>query len=410
MYNKKDKEAIEAIIWAKYRAIKNSLNEKSRRRWAAAEARSYGHGGIALVMRATNISRTAINNGLTELANLSQEEGWQGVRKPGGGRKKITETQKDVLQVLRELVEPTEKGDPESPLKWTNKSTRNLQAAFNQRGIQLSHNTVYKLLRQEGYRMQANRKSLEDKVHPDRDAQFNYINASIQAVQHRGQPTISVDAKKKENIGNYKNNGREYRPKQDPLKVNGHDFTNPSLGKVAPYGVYDIGKNKGWVSVGVSADTAEFSVNAIRAWWYAMGSKMYVDAKELLITADCGGSNGNRVRLWKTSLQELSDELGLEIHVRHLPPGTSKWNKIEHRLFSYISMNWRGRPLLTRETVVNLISSTTTRKGLQVKAMLDENIYERGKKISNKELASINIKRADFHPEWNYTIFPRKAA
>ena len=390
----------------KYEALEPYLNEKSRRLWAATEALSYGYGGISLVSKATGISNTTIHKGIKEITDPSISRSKR-IRQIGGGRKKITKTKRGLRKAIISLVEATAKGDPMIPLKWTSKSTRKIVDALKQQGYEISHKTVGNMLHKLGYSLQANKKSLEGSSHPDRNAQFCYINESIADAQKRLQPAVSVDTKKKENIGTYKNSGKEYCQKGKPTKVYTHDFPDKRLGKVVPYGVYDIGKNKGWVSVGISSDTAEFSVNAIRTWWYKIGSEYYPDATELLITADCGGSNGNRVKLWKYELQQLSDELKLKIKVRHFPPGTSKWNKIEHKLFSYISKNWRGQPLLTRETVINLISNTNTRKGLVVKAVLDENQYEPGREISKKQMTALNIYGDDFHPEWNYTIIPR---
>lgn len=399
-------------IFRKYDAIKSCLTEKGRRLWAAAEAISYGRGGISLVCKAIGISNTTIHKGIKEITetDLSKKEKYKSettIRNKGGGRKKISKTQRGLNTVLKNLVEPTAKGDPENPLCWTSKSVRNLADELVAKNYQVSHRSVATLLKELGYSLQVNKKTLEKSSHADRDAQFNYINQSVLEMQKKKQPTISVDTKKKENIGNYKNNGQEYCLKGLPIEVNGHDFPDPQLGKVVPYGIYDIGQNKGWISVGISADTAEFAVNAIRTWWLKMGFQNYQEAKELLITADCGGSNGYRVKLWKFELQKLATEIGLKIHVRHFPPGSSKWNKIEHRLFSYVSKNWRGKPLLTREIIVNLISNTRTKTGLKVFSVLDENIYEVGKKISKAEFDSLNIKGDDFHPEWNYTISPR---
>jgi hypothetical protein len=304
-------------------------------------------------------------------------------------------------------VEPTAKGNPEISLRWTSKSVRNLASTLRSKGFSVCPQTVATLLRELDYSLQVNKKSLEKSAHQDRNTQFQYISDSVSRMQHNANPTISVDTKKKEIIGAYKNNGKELCKKGNPTLVQSHDFPDPRLGKVAPYGIYDIGKNKGWVSVGISSDTAEFAVNTIRTWWYKMGIFHYKQSKELLITADCGGSNGYRVRLWKIELQKFSNETGLSIHLRHFPPGTSKWNKIEHRLFSYISKNWRGKPLLTRETVVNLIAGTSTKTGLEVMAVLDENEYLSGKEVSDEEMASLNIQGDDFHPEWNYTIRPQ---
>jgi len=389
----------------KYSAIRPFLNEKGRRLWAAAESRFYGRGGIALICKATGLSSATVQKGLKELNNdpLSLTDR---VRKSGGGRKKSTDKQNGLIKAIESLVDPTAKGDPESPLRWTSKSVRNLADALENQGFNTSYRTVARLLSEMGYSLQANRKSLEKSSNEDRDAQFQYINETIKNSISSNIPAISVDTKKKENIGNFKNNGQELSQKGMPIKVNSHDFPDKRLGKVSPYGVYDIGKNKGWVSVGISTDTAEFAVNTIRTWWYRMGILNYPHASELIITADCGGSNGYRVRLWKLELQKFANETGLKINVRHYPPGTSKWNKIEHRLFSYISKNWRGKPLITRETVVNLIANTSTNAGLKIQAVLDENQYIKGKKVSKEELATINISGDSFHPEWNYSIMP----
>lgn len=392
-------------ITRKYAALHDCLTEKGKRLWAAAESLSYGHGGVLLVSQATNIARSTIHRGIKEIqkGNTSTEKG---VRKSGGGRKKLSEKQEKLMSSLDGLVEPTSRGDPETPLRWTCKSTRNLEKELQNQGYEVGYRTIAHLLHELEYSLQSNKKTLEGASHVDRNAQFEYINSSVIKLQKEGLPTISVDTKKKENIGNYKNNGQELCKKGHPTEVKGHDFIDNRLGKVAPYGIYDIGKNEGWVSVGISSDTAEFAVHSIRTWWYTMGAQSYENAKELLITADCGGSNGYRVRLWKYELQKLSDELNISIHVRHFPPGTSKWNKIEHRLFSYISKNWRGQPLLTRETVVNLISNTRTSTGLQVQAVLDENDYESGREICDDEFSALSIHGDEFHPEWNYTIRP----
>ncbi len=394
------------IVKKKFTAISDCLTEKGRRLWSAAEALSYGYGGVLLVNKATNISRTTIYQGIKEI-KLDSIQSEKGIRAKGGGRKKLKSIQPDLLERLNALVEPTSRGDPESALRWTCKSTRNIANELNTKGYHVSHMTVSTLLQELGYSLQANKKTLEGSRHEDRDAQFNYINTSVLMLQKAGQPTISVDTKKKEMIGEYKNPGKEFEKKSQPVKVNTHDFPDNRLGKVAPYGIYDIGKNKGWVSVGISSDTAEFAVNSIRTWWYKMGVFIYPSATELLITADCGGSNGNRVRLWKYELQKLADETNLKIHVRHFPPGTSKWNKIEHRLFSYITKNWRGRPLVSREAVVNLIANTKTSTGLEVCATLDENEYKKGRKVSDDDMFSLNINGDIFHPEWNYTLLPR---
>lgn len=393
------------IVARKYQMLSDCLTEKGKRLWAAAESLSYGHGGIFLVSQATKLARSTIHRGIKEIQDETSKS--KGIRKSGGGRKKSSLKQDRLIKALDALVEPTSRGDPESPLRWTCKSTRNLANELKRQGYEIGYRTTAALLHELEYSLQSNKKTLEGASHEDRNAQFCYINTSVTRLQGDGQPTISVDTKKKENIGNYKNNGRELCKKGKPIEVKGHDFIDKRLGKVVPYGIYDIGKNTGWVSVGISADTAEFAVNSIRTWWYTMGIHSYPNIKELLITADCGGSNGYRVRLWKYELQRLSDEMSLPIHIRHFPPGTSKWNKIEHRLFSYISQNWRGKPLLTRETVVNLIANTRTKTGLEVKAVLDENEYKSGREVSDEEIAALNIYGDEFHPEWNYTIKPR---
>lgn len=393
-------------IRLKYQAVHPYLNERGRRVWAAAEAAALGRGGISLVGQATGLSSATMAKGVKEF--YSSAPVGNRVRKKGGGRKKASVQQVGLIEAITQLVDPTAKGDPESPLRWTSKSVRNLEKALKTKGYKASYRTVARILHELGYSLQANKKSLEGTSHEDRDAQFHYINDTVLRMQKANQPAISVDTKKKENLGQYKNTGKEYAQKGSPLKVNTHDFPNPKLGKVAPYGVYDIGNNKGWVAVGISADTSQFAVNTIRTWWYAMGVKAYPRASDLVITADCGGSNGYRVRLWKLELQALADQTGLKIHVRHFPPGTSKWNKIEHRLFSYISKNWRGKPLVNIETVVNLIANTRTKQGLEVQAVLDSNDYRKGKKVSDVEMATINIQGDRFHPEWNYTINPRR--
>lgn len=388
----------------KYLAIKSCLSEKGRRLWAAVESRSYGRGGIILVCKATGISTTTIHKGLKELNTPELLTDNERVRRKGGGRKSLLDKYPKLLKELNSLVDPFTKGDPESPLRWTSKSTRKLAKSLQEKGFKISHNTVGLLLHNLGYSLQANKKTLENSNHPDRDEQFCYINKSVMDAQNKNQPAISVDTKKKELIGNYKNSGQEYMPKGKPIEVKGHDFIDKRLGKVVPYGIYDIGKNVGWVSVGISSDTSKFAVNTIRTWWLTDGIKRYPKATELTITADCGGSNGYRTRLWKLELQKLANELNLKIKVRHFPPGTSKWNKIEHRLFSYISKNWRGQPLINIETVINLIGNTTTTTGLTVTAVLDKNTYEKGIKVTDKDMDSINLIGDDFHPEWNYVI------
>lgn len=387
----------------KYDAIKSCLNEKGRRLWVAVEAKDYGYGGVTVLSEATEISRTTIHKGLKE---LNQPINKERVRAKGGGRKKLTEIYPGLLQSLDKLVEPTSKGDPENPLRWTSKSTRKLSEELAKQNYDISPTSTGQLLQELGYSLQANKKSLERGSHPDRNKQFELINDRVKVLQEASAPCLSVDTKKKENIGNYKNNGKEFQPKGRPLEVNGHDFPNKKLGKVIPYGIYDIGRNSGWVAVGISADTAQFAVNTIRSWWYSSGKKQYKNASTILITADCGGSNGYRLRLWKVELQKLATEIGVTIEVHHFPPGTSKWNKIEHRLFSYISKNWRGKPLINRETVVNLIGNTKTKTGLTVSATLDQNNYQKGIKVSDEELAEVKLVPDQFHPEWNYKIIP----
>lgn len=394
------------VIRGKFEVIDSCLSEKGKRLWAASEAISLGRGGPTFVSKATNISRTTIYKGIEEIQSETVSSGSK-IRKRGGGRRKLTEKNPGLLRALDALVEPTAKGDPETSLRWSCKSVRHLESALKIQGYQVSYGTVETLLKKLEYSLQANKKSLEKASHEDRNAQFQNINESVKNQHEKNQPVISVDTKKKENIGAYKNIGKEFCKKGKPIEVNTHDFPDARLGKVSPYGVYDIGANQGWVSVGISSDTAEFAVNTIRTWWYKMGLQQYPDAKELLITADCGGSNGYRVRLWKLELQKFADETGLQVNIRHFPPGTSKWNKIEHRMFSYISKNFRGRPLLTRETVVNLIANTTTKTGLRIQAVLDENEYAKGKEISDEEMAILNLYGDIFHPEWNYTIKPR---
>jgi transposase len=400
------------LIEAKYQVLAGRLDEATLRLWAAAEARSLGRGGVSLVARAVGLSRTTIHTGLAEI----EQEGAKApaaalprgrVRAAGGGRKKLTSLDASLLDDLDALVEPTARGDPSSPLRWTCKSTARLAEELNAQGHRVSPRSVHTLLTQLGYSLQSLRKSREGSQHPDRDAQFRHIAARVASYQRRGQPVISVDTKKKELIGDFKNAGREWQPAGEPEPVRVHDFIDPQLGKVAPYGVYDVTANEGWVSVGIDHDTAEFAVESIRRWWREMAQPIYPKAKRLLITADCGGSNGYRVRLWRTQLQQLADDIGLTLEVCHFPPGTSKWNKIEHRMFCHITNNWRGRPLLSRETVVNLIGSVTTAQGLRVRAALDESPYEAGIKVSDEELAAVRIERDAFHGEWNYRIRSR---
>lgn len=387
-----------------------ALDERRKRLWCAAKARAYnrtnGKGGVMLVHQATKISRPTIYAGLKELESEKKLDQKQ-MRQSGGGRPKITDKSPKILVELEKLIEPLTRGDPESPLRWTCKSTYKLAEELVSKGYQISQRKVCDLLSELGYSLQANRKTEEGGNHPDRNAQFEYINNLVEKFQDLELPTISVDTKKKENIGNYSNKGQEYEKKGQPKSVKVYDFIDKEKGKVAPYGIYDLSKNEGFVNVGISSDTAEFAVNSIRSWWSEMGRQKYQGATEFLITADCGGSNGYRVRLWKVELQKLANELGMTINVCHFPPGTSKWNKIEHKLFCQISKNWRGQPLITRETVVNLIGNTKTNKGLKIQAKLDENIYEKGKKITEQQLNAVNLEKSEFHGEWNYKIKPQ---
>ncbi len=398
---------IEKEIRERYANIEWALNEKLRRLFAANEAKVFGHGGITLAQKATGVARNSIKQGIKELSN--KDEGGLSspssrVRNVGGGRKASVKKDKKLLTALECLVEPTTLGDPESPLRWTCKSLRQLESELRSQGFSVSHTSIGNLLKEMGYSLQGNQKTLEGSKHPDRNAQFEFINSLTESAIRDGQPVISVDTKKKELVGNYKNVGKELRPKGKPEQVKVYDFVDKELGRANPYGVYDIADNSAWVSVGTDHDTAAFAVSTIRRWWFSMGKDLYPDAKKLVITADGGGSNGSRVRLWKVELQKLADELNIPIYVSHFPPGTSKWNKIEHRLFSFISMNWRGKPLVSHETIVNLIAATTTRKGLKVRAELDSSLYPKGIKVTDKELKAIQIKRDEFHGEWNYSI------
>jgi transposase len=395
----------ERAIGDRYRALAGELDERRRRLWAGAEALSHGRGGQAAVVRATGMSATTVAKGMREIETGEPLQAGR-VRRSGGGRRPLTESDPTLLSDLESLVADEARGDPESPLRWTAKSVRTLAGALRERGHQVSHETVAKLLRSLGYSLQANRKMTEGASHPDRDAQFGHINATVASALASGQPAISVDTKKKELVGDFKNAGHEWRPKGQPVLVRTKDFKDKELGKVNPYGVYDIGSDEGWVSVGIDADTAEFAVASIGSWWQHLGQARYPDATTLTITADCGGSNGNRLRLWKVALQRLADETGLQVRVCHFPPGTSKWNKIEHRLFSFIARNWRGQPLVSRQAVVSLIGATTSTAGLKVYAQLDENAYQRGVKITDAELAAVNLTRDGFHGEWNYLVQP----
>jgi transposase len=391
----------------KFEVLARVLDERTRRLVAAAEAEALGFGGISVVAQASGLSRGTVIRGIAELKTATKPARGQRIRRKGAGRKRTVDQDATLKRDLEALVEPVTRGDPESPLRWTCKSVRQLASELKRTGHRTSHRMVAELLHQMDYSLQANRKTLEGSSHPDRDAQFHHISGKIREFQADRQPVISVDTKKKELVGNFKNNGRELRPKGDPEKVRVHDFVIPELGRAAPYGVYDVTQNAGWVSVGVDHDTAAFAAQSIRRWWESMGTEAYPQAGKLLITADSGGSNGARVRLWKLELQKLADETGLEISICHLPPGTSKWNKIEHRLFSFISQNWRGKPLISHQVIVNLIAATTTRSGLRVRAAIDPGKYPKGVKVSDKEVAAIRLERDQFHGEWNYTIRPR---
>ncbi|MHB8422840.1 MAG: ISAzo13 family transposase [Leptospirales bacterium] len=396
------------LIAARYSALERILDERQRRLYAAVEAKLLGHGGVKRVHEATGVARGSILAGIKELRQESETVVGEPhrVRRAGAGRKKLAEQDPGVREALERLVEPVTRGDPESPLRWTCKSLMQLSRELGACGHTISHVSVGVLLKDLGYSLQGNRKTLEGSSHPDRNAQFEFINGKIERALGAGQPVISVDTKKKELVGPYKNAGKEWRPQGQLESVKVHDFVDKELGRANPYGVYDLGSNSAWVSVGTDHDTASFAVATVRRWWFSMGQALYPEAKELTITADGGGSNGSRVRLWKWELQRLADELALPIRVSHFPPGTSKWNKIEHRLFSYISLNWRGQPLVSHEVIVSLIAATTTRKGLKVRAQLDPNLYPKGIKVSDDEFASIRLTRDDFHGEWNYTITP----
>jgi hypothetical protein len=390
----------------RFEAMWPHLDEKGRRLWAASEAKAFGRGGAKLVHEATGLSRTVIFEGIRELAGERLVPEGR-IRRAGAGRKSLRATDESLLEDLKALVESGTMGDPESPLLWTTQSLRSLAMALQAKGHKIGYVTVGTLLSEQGYSLQGNRKTLEGSSHPDRDAQFQLITYRVKANQEQGQPVISVDTKKKELVGLFKNSGRSYRPKGGPIKVKVHDFEDKQLGKVAPYGVYDLKHNEAWVNVGTDHDTSAFAVESIRRWWYMMGKQRYPDATRLMITADSGGSNGARIRLWKTELQRLANETGLEIQVSHFPPGTSKWNKIEHRLFSAISLNWRGRPLTSHEVIINLIESTSTRTGLKVRAALDINRYPKGIKVSNAEMKALSHHPEPFHGEWNYSISPK---
>lgn len=400
-----DKNKFESSTRRKYQVMSHRLDEKSRRLWAATEAISFGRGGAVIVARATELHVVTVRKGIGEIESnsINTDEGKS--RASGGGRKKLSEN-KELMIDLKALLESSTRGDPESPLQWTCKSTYRIQEELEKLGHKVSQRSICTLLKDLGYSLQANRKTEEGGDHPDRDKQFKFIYKKAKDFLKRNSPVISVDTKKKENIGNYKNDGIEYHLKKKAPEVNVYDFIDPQKGKVSPYGIYDIFKNDGWVNVGISSDTSEFAVNSIREWWHESGAITYNEASEIFINADGGGSNGSRNRLWKIELQKLSNETNLTIHVSHFPPGTSKWNKIEHRMFSFITKNWRGRPLIDRATVVNLIANTKTKEGLTIQARLDERIYLKGIKISDADLANVNIQANKFHGEWNYSISP----
>jgi transposase len=391
----------------RFRALNSAMSEKLRRLWAGAEAQAMGRGGIAAVSQATGLSRATISSGIRELKQGgTRPTPEMRVRRKGGGRKALTESDPAVLTDLEALVEPSTRGDPQSALRWTCKSTTKLAEELGRRGHRISPRTVAELLHELDYSLQANRKTREGSSHPDRNAQFEHINRQIQAFQQRGQPVVSVDTKKKELVGDFKNGGREWQPKGSPEPVRVHDFIDKKLGKAIPYGVYDVSGNRGWVSVGTDHDTAEFAIETIHRWWRHMGLPAYPKAKELLILADGGGSNSSRTRLWKIALQRLADQTGIVVSVCHFPPGTSKWNKIEHRMFSHITENWRGRPLISHEVVVNLIGNTTTKQGLKIQAQLDPNVYPTGIQITDDEMARVRLELDAFHGDWNYRILP----
>jgi hypothetical protein len=381
------------------------LDERGRRLFVAGEALSLGHGGVTAAAAATGMARSTINRGMADL-KAGRDDLGGAVRRPGGGRKRAVETQPGLLAALEALIEDAIRGDPEAPLRWVSRSQRNIAEALRRQGFEVSQKLVGRLLRALEYSCQANRKTREGSSHPDRNAQFAYINATVKTAITAGEPAISVDTKKKELVGDFRNPGRELRPKGDPEPVRVHDFKIPELGKVAPYGVYDIAANQGWVNVGIDADTAAFAVESIRRWWERLGRARYPEAGRLVITADCGGSNGARVRLWKRELQRFANETGLAVTVAHLPPGTSKWNRIEHRLFAYISQNWRGKPLVSHQVIIQLIGATTTDTGLTVTCDIDADSYPKGIKVSDAEMDAINIERHTFHGDWNYTIRP----
>jgi hypothetical protein len=399
-------------IRMKYEVLASAMDERTTRLWAASEALALGHGGTLAVTQATGILRKRILAGKRDIeairAGGEASADGQRVRRPGAGRKRLVDVDGGLQDALQALIDPVTRGDPMSALRWTSKGVRTLADALTKGGRPVSPSTVGRLLADLGFSLQANRKSREGKQHPDRDAQFRYINKQVKAFHARTQPVISVDTKKKELVGDFKNGGREWQRKGEPEKVRTHDFIDKELGKAIPYGVYDVYRNEGWVNVGINYDTSEFAVESIRRWWHMMGRAVYPSATDLLITADSGGSNGSRVRLWKLALQRFATETGLNLHICHYPPGTSKWNKIEHRMFSHITANWRGRPLTSLETIVNLIGNTTTTTGLRIQAGLDQNYYPRGKKVTVTEVATILLRSKRTRPKWNYVIRPAK--
>ena len=397
--------ALEALIVEKYAAVSPVLDERGRRLWAATESRAIGYGGDSVVSAATGLARQTIRQGRLEIEQGVESTGR--IRRPGGGRPCLCEEQPGLEQALEELVDPVTRGDPDSPLRWTCKSRAKLAGALCEKGWRVSSTTVGRLLNQLGYSLQSPRKRNEGKSHPDRNAQFEHINATAGQYLTQGQPVVSVDTKKKELVGDFKNNGREWQPAGKPEQVSVHDFPQDAQGKAIPYGVYDMARNEAWVSVGQSHDTPAFAVASIRQWWRSMGQHAYPDAHTLFITADAGGSNGYRSRVWKHELQKFADEANLRIQVSHFPPGTSKWNKIEHRLFCHITQNWRGRPLRTIETIVDLIGNTRTKTGLRVKAALDTNTYDTGVSVTNEQMDALSLQRHDFKGEWNYQLHPR---
>lgn len=405
--NLKQRQALISQVERRYKVMCAYLSERGKRIWAASEALTIGRGGNTIVNKATGISRVTINKGRKEVES-GVITNYSRIREKGGGRKRLTDKHPDIIKDLDIMIDPFTRGDPESPLRWTCKSTYKLAEALQAKGHEISQKTVYLLLQEMGYSMQANQKIREGKQNPDRDAQFHFINQKVKQFQKQGQPVISVDAKKKENIGRFKNIGKEWEKQGQPTAVNTYDFPDKDKGKACPYSVFDMTRNEGWVNVGISRDTAEFAVESIRRWWFGMGCFRYPDATRLLITADGGGSNGYRIRLWKREIQKLSNELEITVHVCHFPPGTRKWNKIEHQMFSFMSKNWRGRPLDSLGTIVNLISNTTTKTGLNIDAEIDEKEYEKGIKVSDKEMELLNIERDNFHGEWNYKIMPQE--